>query len=671
MIATKQRRKKISKGLSELDASYQEVVKKTLDPILLGKQHTKQLLTLSKGLSRDQSLQERQINRRLLAGVAGIFIISLTYLATLPLLPLVMVLGIYNLLPLFKEGWYIAYKERRFSLLHLLAIYFSSMWLFGSYLVGAIGVTILNLNRKVLFLSQSVTKADLTNLIGEKPEKVWILVDDAEIEIPFEELKIGDILLLRAGQAIPIDGVIIKGSASIDQHRLTGEAQPAEKIVKDTVFASTLILNGSIYVQVEKAGKETAAAKIGSILNETVKYQQSRISDQFQSLESTRWPMLVGGGIGLVLGGPATAAAMLGCNFTTSMVPLRLVTLLNGLRSGADTGVLIKDGRVLDQIALVDTVVFDKTGTLTTDFPKVRAIYPAEEYSESEILALVASAEQFQSHPIAQAILAEARKHHLTLMEVEEADYQLGLGLVVEIGGQTIQIGSEGFLKSENIFIPKEFQDLKITVHSIGNTLIFIVIDNNLAGAIELSSILRPGAEEVIHWLKKSGANVYILSGDQEAPTQYLAAGLGADGYFANTLPEQKAEKIKKLQQQGRKVCFIGDGINDAIALHQADVSVSLGCATTIATDSAQIVLMDSQLKQLMTLWELSENFTNTLQVNYRLAKQFSIVSAISVIFLPFKFWLVEILWSGQAITGMKIASRSLLRNKRRRDGGS
>lgn len=648
--------------LSNLDDRFQALVQTYLDPFMVGQLREEQMREISpKGL-RELNPQEKAINRRLALGVGSLVLVSLKSVTRLPLTPVILVIGLLNAWPMLKDGWVIAVNERRFSLMHLMLLYILSLWLGGNYLIGTVGVLLSSLGHKFEWLTQIITRHSLIHLLGEQPTRVWVKRDGEEQSIPFEELLIADILVLTAGQQIPVDGVVVHGSASVDQHRLTGESQPVDKIMGDPVLAATLVLAGKIDVRVEKAGAETVAARIGEVLDQTVERQEIRIADQFKTLEKYRWPTLGGSAIGLVLRGPKAALEMLGCNFMVSQIPLRLLTLLNGLGTGAERGVLIKDGRVLERLPNIDTIVFDKTGTLTLEKQHVAVIHAQAPYGEIEVLTIAAAAEQRQNHPIAQAILSTAEERKLKLPAVEDAAIELGLGIRAQIGGQTVRIGSQRFLTLENLELSTELMQIQTDAHSRGHGLVFVAVEDELVGAMELASIPRPEAMETVAWLKQLGFSTYILSGDQEAPTAALAADMGMDGWFANTLPEQKAEKIRALREQGRRVCFLGDGINDAIALRLADVSISFRGATTVATDSAQVVLMKDDLRQLKVLWDLSEGFGDNLSTNARQAGKMSILAAIGVLILPFGYWTVEILWAIHVVLGIKIARLPLIK---------
>jgi Cu2+-exporting ATPase len=649
--------------LSQLDDRYQTFVQTHLDPLLVSELREEQMRQISPTGLRKLNNQERANNRRLALGVGGLAVLGLKILTRWPLTPVVLIVGLYNGWPWLRESWRIAVSERRLSLMHFLVLYLLSLWLGGHYLIGMIGILLSSLGHKVEWLTQTVTRHSLTHLLGELPTRVWVLRGGEERSIPFEELLLGDILVITAGQLVPVDGVVVEGAAIVDQHRLTGESQPVEKGTGDPVLAATLVLGGKVGVRVDKTGAETAAARIGEVLNQTVEQQEIRLADQFKSVEKYRWPTLAGGCLGLVLRGPQTGLTMLGANFMTSQIPLRLLTLLNGLGTGAERGVLIKDGRALERLLTIDTIVFDKTGTLTLDQQKVAKIHGLAPFGETQVLAFAAATEQRQSHPIAQAIRAEATRRGVALPTMEDAVLELGLGLKAQIEGQAVRLGSQRFLSRQGLELPPELLEIQTTAHARGNGLVFLAVDGAVSGAIELAAVPRPEALATVEWLKQNGFSIYIISGDQEAPTAALAAELGIDGWFANTLPDEKADRIQTLKEQGKRVCFIGDGINDAIALRKAEVSISLRGATTVATDSAQVVLMEDDLSQLRVLWELAQGFETSISSNARQAVRTSLLAGIGVLLLPlgFGYFSVELLWGLQIVAGIRIALQPLL----------
>lgn len=651
----------VSQTLSALDERYQQVVQRYVDPLLIDRTRSEQLAELAAGRARKPSAHEQAINRHIAIGIGAVATVGLAHLTALPLAPLVIVTGFYLTIPLFRICWQIGVKERRLSVAHLLAAYFVGMWLGGYYTIGAIGMILLGVAQKVMVLCEQSLHDNLVTIFGQQPHQVWVVVDGVETEIAFAQLRVGDILVLDVGQMAPIDGIVVQGMATLDQHMLTGEAQPVEKGLGDSVLAATVVLSGRLYVQVEKTGSETTAAKIGEVLNRNEEYRLATEQKAIAIAEKSLWPMLAAGAVALPLVGPSSALAILGSNFTMNMVALRPLTILNFFNTASKQGILIKEAAALERIKALTTIVFDKTGTLTLEQPQVVALHPYNGYQAAAVLTLAAAAEHRQTHPLAQAILAAAAQRGLAIPAVEEAAYAVGYGLHVQVAGQQVRVGSLRFMQSEGIPLPVELTALQTSVAELGHSLVFVAVADVLAGAIQLQATIRPEAKAVVAQLQAQGFTLYIISGDQEAPTRQLAAELGIQHYFAGVLPADKADLVCKLQAEGHKVCFVGDGINDAIALRQADVSVSLRGATTAATDTAQVVLMNTDLRQLHTLLQLAQELDQNIALNFGVATAFSLLSGGSILFLHFKFAIVEVLAATQLLTGVGIASKSLL----------
>lgn len=649
-------------SLEKLDNQYQLWVKRHLDPRLAGHAREQYLQELSAGRELCLSPEEKSINRQMALGAGALGLLGVGALAGLGwIVPVVIAAGLYLTLPIYRVAYEIAVKERRLSTAHLMAVYFSGMWLGGFYVVGMFGAIIGSVAQKVMMVCEDVSRYELVNIFQQQPRSVWVVVDGTEMEIPFAQLKAGDVLVLDVGQTIPVDGVIVDGIASIDQHMLTGESQPVDKGMGDSVLAATIVLGGRIFVQVEKTGEETSAAQIGEILNRSTEFQLSMEARAMKIADRTLWPMIGMGAISLPMVGTAGATAVLGSNFTLNMVWLRLLTMLNFLNVASKHRILVKNGDSLERLKHIDTVVFDKTGTLTIEQPHVVAVHPVGERSSAEVLTLAAAAEHRQSHPVAQAIIAAAAEQQLALPSIDDAQYEVGFGIKVKLQGQWIAVGSRRFMDAESITVPAEMHALEASCSANGHSLVYLAVDGELAGILELKATTRPEAAEIVRNLHERGLQLYIISGDSELPTKALANELGIDGYFANTLPERKADLVKQLQAEGRNVCFIGDGINDAIALKQADVSVSLSGATTAATDTAQVVLMDADLQQFITLMDLSHALDDNINKNFNTAAGLSLASVAGVLFFHGGFLLVEVLAALQILVGVGIASEPLL----------
>lgn len=648
--------------LANTDDRFQHFVSTRIDPLLAGQAREEHLKGLMKGEERVLTTQEIRANRRLGLGIGATGLLGVMHLTGQTLLPYVIGIGIYSLWPWYKQAYMALVKEKKFRIVHPVVFYVSWMWLSGHFVIGTLASVFFALFQKIQLITQIGARQNLISIFEQQPRHVWIDSNGVEVEIPFEDIKIGDIVVLDAGQVVPIDGVVIAGSALIDQHRLTGEAQPVEKEAGDLVLASSLMLAGRLRVRVEKSGDDTAAAQVLNILNHTVDDGKEEVANSLEEVEHTLWPMLCGGLVGWMIGGPAAGAAVLGCNYVIGIVPLKMITLLNALNAGSNHSILIKDGRSLSALNQLDVLVFDKTGTLTLDQPKLVRIITTNGRTEQDVLTLAATAEYRQTHPIALSILAAAQERNLDLLLTESAEYEIGYGIKVVINGRKVLVGSQRFMGMEAIALPESLQEEIERCRLEGISLVYIAEEGELIGAIELDACLRPEAKETINWLKSTGLLLYIISGDQEAPTKKLADELGMDGYFANTLPEEKAKIVKKLKTNGQRVGFIGDGINDAIALREADVSVSFRAATNVASDNAQIVLMNDDLTQLRVLFNLADAYGKSLAANYRQAVLMSLVAGTAVVFLPYKFLIVESVFVVDFLIGINIAARTLLK---------
>ncbi|MGA2219471.1 MAG: HAD-IC family P-type ATPase, partial [Terracidiphilus sp.] len=408
-----------------------------------------------------------------------------------------------------------------------------------------------------------------------------------------------------------------------------GESTPAEKGVGDQVFASTIMVAGKVQVAVERSGGETATAKIAQILNNTAGYTLASQHKGEQMADKAVIPTLCVGAVALATMGPQGAAAVLNSDMGTGIRMAAPLAMLSTLALCAQKGVLVKDGRALDLLCEVDTVLFDKTGTLTRERPEIGRILVADGLTERQILRYAAAAERKFHHPIALAILEKAEQEGLELPLGDSMQYKVGYGISVGIDGHQIRVGSRRYMDMERIALTPEIEEALGEAHREGHTMVMVAVGDAIGGALELRASVRPEVPEIIKGLRARGIkHIAIISGDHEAPTRKLAEQLGMDRYFAQVLPTDKADYVEKLQKEGCKVCFVGDGINDAIALKKANVSISLRGATSIATDTASVVFMEPGLGKLCELLEIARD----LQSNVRRSWVYILVPNITCI---------------------------------------
>lgn len=552
--------------------------------------------------------EEARVDRYLLTSGAAMGL-ALAGIAV-PVLSLVSgIVTFYSCIPLFQDGYTALIKEHRLRWTTLDSIAILSVLAARYVFAAAFASTIYFAGVKMMLKTEDRSRRSLANIFGQQPRTAWLLVDGMEVEVPFDQVKVGDILVVHTGQMIPVDGIVTGGNASVDQHVLTGESQPAEKGPGEPVYAATVVLAGRLLVRVEKAGDETVAAQVREILANTAA-ARTQAQARWQDLaDRSVFPTLGVAAVAFGLVNPIAGVAVLGSNFAPALQVASPLAMLNYLRRASQAGILIKDGRSLEKLGKVDTLIFDKTGTLTLPQPEVKEIYTVPGVSADELLTYAAAVEAKQSHPLAHAILQEADARNLPRLALDEARYEVGYGIQARIDGQVVRVGSARYMAAEGITLPAESQVYQAASQTQGTALVYVAFGAELAGAIEMRSTLRPEVKSIVAELQERDITIYIISGDHEPATQTLAAELGIDHYFANVLPQDKAALVEQLQQEGRTVCFVGDGINDAIALQKADISISLRGASALATNTAQIILMNSNLEQLSQLFALGTAF--------------------------------------------------------------
>lgn len=503
----------------------------------------------------------------------------------------------------------------------------------GYYFLASILFAAIFTSSRLIAKGERDAQTDFNRIFGELSDTVWLLTEGVEIEVPLSSLNAQDIIVVHAGGMIPVDGKVVAGEGMVDQHLLTGEAQCVEKKVDDPVLTSTLLVSGSLQIMVEKQGSETVTGQIAQTLEHAAKFKTKVQSRGEHLIEQGAFYTLVASGISLPLLGVGKAVAITYSGFGYHMRMSAPLMVLNYLRLASRDGILVKDGSALELMNSVDIIVFDKTGTLTEEIPKLGRLICAEGFSEQQLLCYAASVEQHQQHPIALAIVCHAEQKGINLLGIENCEYAIGHGLQATLftpeagkGSEDqhkevrIKVGSQRFIQSNNIVLPDEIASLQQEAGDKGNSVVYVSTDEDeLIGAIELCPALRFDAKASVAALLASGKQVYIISGDQEKPTRYLAQSLGIDTYFSETLPQDKASHIEALQKKGHKVCFVGDGINDSVALQKADVSISLHGAATIAQDTADIILMTPNLSHIPALLKISGDLDKRMTVSERM----------------------------------------------------
>ena len=487
-------------------------------------------------------------------------------------------------------------------------------------------LTLITLGKYFEAVSKGKTSDAIKKLMGLAPKTAHILRDGAEIEVPVDAVQLDDIVIVRPGDKIPVDGVIVSGSSSVDEAMLTGESLPVEKKVGDAVIGASINKNGSFQFKATKVGKETALAQIIQLV-EDAQGSKAPIAQLADKISGVFVPIVIGLAVlsGLAWFFLGQESWIFALTITISVLviacpcALGLATptaIMVGTGKGAENGVLIKSGDALETTHKIQTIVFDKTGTITEGKPVVTDILVADSaLSEAELLTLAASAEQGSEHPLGEAIVGAAKERQLPLAEGSDFSAIPGHGICVTVNERVLLLGNIKLMKEEGIELSTFVQQADRLAEE-GKTPMFVAKDGSFAGIIAVADTVKDSSQTAIARLHKMGIEAVMITGDNKRTAEAIAKQVGIDRVLSEVLPEDKALEVKKLQAEGKKVAMVGDGINDAPALAQADVGIAIGSGTDVAMESADIVLMRSDLMDVPTAVELSKATIKNIKEN-------------------------------------------------------
>jgi Cu+-exporting ATPase len=465
----------------------------------------------------------------------------------------------------------------------------------------------------------------IRKLMGLQPKTAVVIRKGQEQEIRIDNVVVHDIVVLKPGERIPVDGIITKGTTTIDESMVTGESIPVERSIGQNVIGGTINKNGSVEFRATAVGKDTTVAHIIKLVEEA---QGSKASIQTlaDKIAAVFVPSVIGAALATFLywyflrDAGLTPAMM---NFIAVLIiacpcALGLATptaIMVGTGKGATEGILIKNADSLERAHRIQTVVLDKTGTLTEGKPSVTDIETLNGLGRDQFLGLVASAEKRSEHPLGQAIVAYASEHGLPLLDPEDFDSSTGLGISASIGGKKLVIGKEEFLERLSVD-PSQARTIVSRLASKGKTVILVAIDGHFEGAIAVADALRPTSAEAVQQLDRMGIETIMITGDNQQTAEAIGRQVGVTKVIAGVTPEEKALHVKKIQASGRIVSMVGDGINDAPALAQADVGIAMGSGTDVAMETADITLMKRDLRSVAQAIRLSKRTISTIKQN-------------------------------------------------------
>jgi len=491
----------------------------------------------------------------------------------------------------------------------------------GFFDASAVVITTITLGMLLEDMAVERTGDAIKKLMGLQPKTAIVIQDGQEKEIPADEVQIGDTVIVKPGDRIPVDGSVMDGHTFIDESMITGESVPVEKNVGDTVFSGTINKTGTLKFQAEKVGLETMLAQIVRLAREVQasKAPIQRLADKVVNvfvpvvvtisiLTFAVW-FFIFGNQSLAL---TTMVAVLAISCPCALGIATPAAIMIGVGKGAENGVLIKNNAVLEVVKNLDTVVFDKTGTLTKGKLDVTDIVADD---RSKILEVAAIAEKWSEHPIGQAIVKKAENEGISVAEPESFDALPGFGVTAEVKGKKVLIGNRALMKNNNVPVQQLENEIE-KLESEGKTVLIMAVEGEAAGAIAVSDTVKEHSKEAISTLQKMGLKVIMLSGDTRRTAEAVAKQLGIDEVLAEVVPAQKVDEIKKLQSQGRFVAMVGDGINDAPAITQANVGIAIGSGTDVAVDSGDIVLVKDDPRDVATSIKLSRKTLGKIKQN-------------------------------------------------------
>ena len=485
-------------------------------------------------------------------------------------------------------------------------------------------ITLILLGKSMEAVSKGRTSEAIKKLMGLAPKTATVIKNGKEIEISIDDVEENDIVLVKPGAKIPVDGEITEGFTSVDESMLTGESMPVDKKVGDSVFAATINKNGLIRFRATKVGDNTALAQIIKLIEDA---QQSKAPiAQMADIVSgyfvpTVFVIAIASFALWMLSGETLSFSL--TIFVSVLViacpcALGLATptaIMVGTGKGAENGILIKGGEALETTHKINTIIFDKTGTITEGKPTVTDIITTGTMDSDSLLQITASAEKGSEHPLGDAIVKSAEDKGLELYPIEHFESITGQGINATIQGKQLLIGNIRLMQEMDIAVEAVLKDAD-TLAAQGKTPMYIALDSKLAGIIAVADVVKPGSAKAVKKLMEMGIEVAMITGDNRRTAEAIAKQVGITRVLSEVLPQDKSGEVKKLQQEGRRVAMVGDGINDAPALVQSDIGIAIGSGTDVAMESADIVLMHSDLMDVVTAIQLSKSTIRNIKQN-------------------------------------------------------
>ena len=631
-------------------------------------------------LDEDKLRKEREIKTLLVKFlIATIFSIPLLYIAMQPMIPKSLVLvelpklinpninplnyaliQLFLVIPIIIVGYkfyvngFKAFLNKSPNMDSLVAIGTLSSFLYSLYTTFKINnetmmlghyqlyyesagiiITLILFGKYLELKSKGKTSEAIKKLIGLQPKTALVLVDDSEIEIPIDEVEVGDIVIVKPGSKIPVDGIVVDGNTFVDESMLTGESIPIEKNIGDSVIGASINKNGSIKFKADKVGSNTVLSQIIKLVEDAQnkKAPIAKLADTVSGyfvptvilisiISSLLWFIFGDKDLEFIIK-IFTAVLVIACPCALGLATPTAIMVATG--KGAENGILIKSGEALELMHKVDTIVFDKTGTITEGKPQVTDIIPSKSINEDYLLKIAASAEKNSEHPLGEAIVRFGVEKEIKFINVDKFNAIPGYGIEATIDNKKVLIGNKKLMNDKNISF-KDLYKIGDELSKQGKTPMYISMEDELLGIIAVADVIKENSKKTVEKLHDMGIKVAMLTGDNKNTANAISKEVGIDLVISEVLPQDKSNEINKLKEQGRFVAMVGDGINDAPALANSNVGIAIGNGTDIAIESADIVLMKSDLIDVLTAINLSKETIKNIKQNLFWAFAYNIV---------------------------------------------
>lgn len=626
----------------------------------------------------------------------GILTLVFSFFRILPLLPPDVWLFLLATPVQFVAGWryyrgtWDAIKNKSANMDTLIATGTSAAWVYSTAVAffpdvfpggevyfdtAALIIALILLGKLLEDMAKGKASEAVRKLMDLQPRMATVIRDGKESEVPVEQVQVGDIVVVRPGERIAVDGVVVEGHSSVDQKMITGESIPVDKGVGDEVIGATINKEGMLKFKATKVGADTTLSQIIKLVEEAqiARAPIQRLADTVASyfvpivmivalVTFLTWHLIGSQGFEFSLS-VAIAVLIIACPCALGIATPTAIMV--GTGKGAENGILIKGGEYLEKAHKMQSIVFDKTGTLTKGEISVADIVTKKGGDENELLRLAASAERHSEHPIGLALVNEANKRGLELGEPTDFEALAGLGVRAKVASQWITMGTLKLMEKQRLRLDKDLEERAYELFDQGKTLSFVAVDNDVRGIVAVADTLKPSAIPAVKRLRKSGLEVIMLTGDNKRTAEAIAKNVGIHRFLAEVLPQDKSDEIRKLQREGKIVGMVGDGINDAPALAQADIGIAIGSGTDVALETGGIVLIKEDLKDVVAAIQLSKQTVRKIKQNLFWAFFYNIafIPVAAGVLYPFLGILLSPIFAAGAMaaSSVTVVSNSLL----------